>query len=299
MAASAPDAYNPLATFPMHSEKAVSDRFLIALLIAGLIHAALILGVNFEMPKPEKIRKSLDITLIQSASRVAPKKADFLAQENQVGSDEGEKKALPRTAPPPREGVGRQVERAAVAPTPVREARRKPVLVQEKSPKKVVADDGEEDRPQPELPKLSAETLSQQITEVSATLSQSHETDTHHPRIVHINSVNAHKYKAAAYEHAWQQKIERIGNLNYPDEARRQKLSGSLVMSVGINPDGSIQNIKISHSSGHQVLDDAAERIVRLASPFSPFPAELRQEADVLVIIRTWRFYSDYRLETR
>lgn len=283
----------------MHSEKVVSDRFLIALFIASLIHAALILGVNFEMPRPEKLKKSLDITLVQSASRVAPKKADFLAQENQIGSGEGEKKALPKAAPLPREGSGQQAERAASVPAPVREARRKPVLVQEKSEKKVATHDGEEDRPQPELPRLSAESLSQQITEVSAALSQSRETDTHRPRVVRINSVNAHKYKAAAYEHAWQQKIERIGNLNYPDEARRQKLSGSLVMSVGINPDGSVQAIKISHSSGEQVLDDAAERIVRLAAPFAPFPAELRQEADVLVIIRTWRFYSDYRLETR
>ena len=101
------------------------------------------------------------------------------------------------------------------------------------------------------------------------------------------------KYKAAAYEKAWQAKVERLGNLNYPNEARRKKLSGSLILSVGLNDDGSIYNIKVRHSSGHKVLDDAAVQIVRLAAPFAPFPDGLKEQADVLVITRTWKFFNN------
>lgn len=285
----------------MHNDRAVSDRFLIALLIASLVHALLILGISFEMPKSEKIKKGLSVTLVLAPSRAAPDKADFLAQENQFGSGTGEKKAIPHAEPLPREAPPAKPATRIPAPVPEprHEARRKPVLVKERAEKKIVADAGEEDQPKRNLPKFSADLLSQQITEVSTALSNSHDTETRHPKIVYINSVNAHRYKAAAYEHAWQQKIERIGNLNYPDEARRQKLSGALVMSVGIRQDGSIYSIQVRHQSEHKVLDEAAERIVRLAAPFAPFPDELKQEADVLVITRTWRFYNNYRLETR
>lgn len=281
----------------MRVDRTAADRFLVALLIAGLVHALAILGIAFEPPKLEKIKKSLAITLIPSPSREAPEKADFLAQENQFGSGTAEKKAIPRSLPLPREGAGKQAEKVPVT-SPVREAKRRPMLVQEKSEKKIATEDGDDEKPKPEPQKFSADLLSQQIAEVSAEMSQNQETEARHPRVVYINSVNAHKYKAAAYEHAWQQKIERIGNLNYPEEARRQKLSGSLLLAVGIRADGGIDSIKVRQSSGHPALDDAAIRIVRLASPFAAFPEELKQEADVLVITRTWRFYNDYRLET-
>lgn len=243
----------------------------------------------------------MSVTLVRTPSKAAPEKADFLAQENQLGSGTAEKKAIPRAEPPPRETPpARPTERPpAPVPEPMREARRKPVLVKEKSEKKIVADEGEDEQPKPNLPKFSADLLSQQISEVSTALTESHDTEARHPKIVYINSVNAHKYKAAAYEQAWQQKIERIGNLNYPDEARRQKLSGALVLAVGVRQDGSIYSVQVRQPSEHKVLDEAAERIVRLAAPFAPFPDELKQEADVLVITRTWRFYNNYRLETR
>lgn len=281
----------------MYTERVASDRFLIALLIASLVHALAILGIGFERPKPEKIKKSLAVTLIQHPSREAPEKADFLAQENQFGSGTGEKKAIPRARPMPREGTGKQAERTAET-SPSREAKPRPVLVQEKSEKKIIAEEGEDEKPKPEPRKFSADALSQQIAEVSEELNRNLETEARKPRIVYINSVNAHKYKAAAYEHSWQQKIERIGNLNYPEEARRRKLSGSLLLAVGIRQDGSVFSIQVRQSSGHPALDAAAENIVRLASPFAPFPEELKRDADVLVITRTWRFYNDYRLET-
>jgi protein TonB len=84
--------------------------------------------------------------------------------------------------------------------------------------------------------------------------------------------------------------VEKIGNLNYPEEAKRRKLYGNLLMHVAVRADGSVEKIRIRRSSGHKLLDDAAVRIVRMAAPFAPFPPEIREEVDVLDITRTWQF---------
>lgn len=103
-------------------------------------------------------------------------------------------------------------------------------------------------------------------------------------------SASTKEYKYAAYMEAWRSKVERVGNLNYPDAARKQKISGSLILDVALNKDGSINQITVRKSSGHKILDDAAIRIVELASPYSPFPAQIREETDILHITRTWQF---------
>ena len=89
---------------------------------------------------------------------------------------------------------------------------------------------------------------------------------------------------------AWRAKGERVGNLNYPDEARKRKLTGSVILDVALNPDGSVNEITIRGSSGQKILDDAAIRIVSLASPFSPFPDNIKVDTDILHITRTWQF---------
>ncbi len=107
-----------------------------------------------------------------------------------------------------------------------------------------------------------------------------------------------HKY--AAYMEAWRQKVERIGNLNYPDEARRRNLSGNLLLDVALNPDGSINEITLRRSSGERVLDDAAMRIVKLAAPYAKFPDAIREDdVDILHIERTWQFLSGDRFISR
>ena len=96
----------------------------------------------------------------------------------------------------------------------------------------------------------------------------------------------------------WINRVERIGNLNYPDQARREKLSGTLILDVVINADGELVKADLRQSSGHQILDDAAKRIVQLAAPYSPFPPKLRKEADVIHITRSWEFLNDSSLRT-
>jgi protein TonB len=108
-------------------------------------------------------------------------------------------------------------------------------------------------------------------------------------------SARTREHRYAAYMEAWRAKVERVGNLNYPDEARRRNLSGDLLLDVAIRTDGSVVEISVRRSSGHKVLDDAAARIVRLAAPFAPFPKSIKEETDILHVQRTWRFLTGNR----
>ncbi len=292
---------------------AAPDRLIIAVFLAAVVHAVLILGIRFDLesPKPKKVSRSLDITLITQPSKEAPEKAEFLAQENQIGTRNNKKKAQPARPQPTERKVTKRPQpskRKAVEPAksskpaPVRHETQ-PVLTQSQSRKKIAAAPARKSSEQPtekKRPDLSAANLSRQIAQVGAEYSRATAQYAKRKKIVFINSVNAHKYMAAAYERAWQDKVERIGNLNFPEEARRKKLSGNLLLSVGINKDGTIYSIEVRRSSGHKVLDDAAKRIVRLAAPFAPFPQGLREQADVLVITRTWKFFNDsYQLSNK
>ena len=97
-----------------------------------------------------------------------------------------------------------------------------------------------------------------------------------------------HKY--AAYMESWRSKVEQVGNLNYPEVAKQKQLSGSLVLNVAINSDGSVAQISVVRSSGQKILDDAAVRIVSMAAPYEPFSDEILKEVDTIHITRTWQF---------
>ncbi|MEW6037470.1 MAG: TonB family protein [Pseudomonadota bacterium] len=278
----------------MSLESHDQSRLLLALLIAFALHAAAILGLNAKPAGTSKdMPRAFEVTLLRLPAREAPKRAEHLAAENQRGDEQQE-----RVEPLPGSGVEKSAETAQhKKPRPVTEhPPRKP------APKSPQAERSVETAPMPELEAappahISAESLSRQIAEFGAAYVRQQQ-EAPHPRMVYINSVNAHKYKAAAYERAWQDKIERIGNLNYPEEARRKNLTGSLLLSVALRPDGSVYKVQVRRSSGEEALDDAAVRIVHLAAPFAPFPVELREEADMLVITRTWKFLNGTRLET-
>ena len=106
------------------------------------------------------------------------------------------------------------------------------------------------------------------------------------------------EYRFAQYMEDWRLKVERVGTLNYPDAARG-KLYGSLTLTVTLGRDGEVLTISIDRSSGHQILDDAARRIVQMASPYSPFPPDIRRDTDILEITRTWSFTQGDALETK
>ncbi len=153
-----------------------------------------------------------------------------------------------------------------------------------------------ESKPSPTAEQLIARSFA--LASLNAELQQRLEERADRPRRKFI-SASTQEYRFASYMEAWRTKVERIGNINYPDEARREKLSGSLLLDVALLPDGSVDEITVRRSSGHTVLDAAAVRIVELAAPYAPFPEDIRRDIDVLHITRTWKFLNTEEFRAR
>jgi protein TonB len=94
----------------------------------------------------------------------------------------------------------------------------------------------------------------------------------------------------APYLDAWRRKVERIGTINYPTAARGAAAQASPVVEVGIAADGTLDRVIIRRTSGDPRLDQAALAILRLASPFDPFPPELAAQYRVLRFAYEWQF---------
>ena len=144
-------------------------------------------------------------------------------------------------------------------------------------------------RQPPSLGLMAPAEILQERARLNAEISRTWQEYQKRPRHKFLNA-RTQEYKFAAYMDAWRAKVESVGNLNYPSEAKRRHLTGNLLLDVALNTDGSINGISIRRSSGQQILDDAAIRIVELAAPFAPFPSEIRADLDVLHITRTWKF---------
>lgn len=266
----------------------VQDSLLMTLFIAAIIHVIILLSVRFGVPQPEKLSKQIEITLATLPSKKAPKKADFLAQENQIGG--GVEMNKPE---PTKQQIASQGDSEMKPPgqrQPQAESKpqaEKKLITQIQADQKITIT--KKDLPPSEIEesKLTVEALKRQIAELGEQIRYSKKSS-EKTRIKFVNSVSTHKSIAAQYMKDWEAKIERVAHLNYPEVARRFK--GSLMMDVGINADGTISLIRITKSSGKKALDDAAKRIVRLSAPFPALPSQLLEELDVLAIHRVWGF---------
>lgn len=278
-----------------------TDRLGLTLFFAVVVHALVILGVTFsrEINKEPASTPTLEIILAHNPSKTKVENPDFLAQAHQEGGGTSETRHRPMAPPPaPASGaqgnapVSQSPASVKAAPAPVPEQ-----VTTQRSPEQrpIPAD---ETSPAPQVPSAAVELVmrSREIARLEAELSDSIQTYARRPKHRFISARTA-EYRDAAYLAAWQAKIETVGNLNYPEEARRRNLHGQLLLDVALNPDGSINDIKLIRSSGQKVLDDAAMRIVKLAEPFGAFPEGMRKDTDVLHITRTWQFLSN-RLET-
>nr|WP_314577452.1 energy transducer TonB [uncultured Pseudomonas sp.] len=271
-----------------------ADRLGFTLMIAALVHLALILGVGFTYVKPEKISQTLEITLAPFKSDTKPKDADFLAQENQQGSGTLDKKAVPKTteiAPYQDTKINKVTPPPAAKPVVKQEAPKTAVATKAQAPQKTVAkrDEVKPDEPKKAAPTFDSTQLNSEIASLEAELADEQQAYAKRPKIHRLSAASTMRDKGAWYKEDWRKKIERIGNLNYPEEARRQQIYGSLRMMVSINRDGTLYEVLVLESSGQPLLDQAAQRIVRLAAPFAPFTGDLA-DIDRLEIIRTWKF---------
>ena len=218
---------------------------------------------------------------------------------------------IPEPLPIPEPPVAEPEVIEVVEPQPIEPVSPDKIITQTKADRQVEVAEKIEDQPKeiaeiipPAKPQLSARDLifqaKNEINRLEQKLNTSTKSFSKRPRKRPLSS-RTKEYAAAAYHEAWRRKVERIGNLNYPQEAKRQRINGSLMLSVDINPDGSVppDGIVISRSSGHKVLDDAAVKIVRLAAPYSAIPENVLQGYDMITIIRTWKFETDRGLLSR
>ena len=278
---------------------ASNDSFAVSLLMALGLHGLVLLGVGFVLDfKPlTHPLESLDVVLVNWRSESQPDEADFLAQASQQGGGESNEASRPSqentgASPGPANGddpMDQQEQTSSVA-----DAAREQVLIENEQAEFAQQITAIE---QPEPPLPSAALLMQEsmvMAKLQPGIQRDRESQSKLPRRKWI-SANTREYEFAAYMQAWVAKVERVGNLNYPEEIRRLKLTGDLVMTVGINADGSVENIEIQRSSGTPQLDLAATRIVRLAGPYSPLPEHINTSVDVLHITRTWRFSRDFK----
>jgi protein TonB len=291
-------------SLPFHGKRP-SDPFGIALIIAVILHALVLFGVSFDLPHyaPPNPERTLDISLIPTqTTKSKPEDPDFLAQQSSAGgAPEFDKErpaaqpSLPAVVPETRPAIEEQ-RAGAPEPKPVAE---KAVLTTRESPRRVEQHKLEKTVRSPQQLDVAQllDRSRRDIEQLSLELDQQSRMSSRTQRRRAINA-STQEYKYAAYLEAWRKKVERIGNLNYPDEAKRKKLYGNLLLHVPVKADGSIEGdeVRIVRSSGHKILDDAAIRIVKLAAPFAPFPPEIRKEVDVLDITRTWQFLSNNRL---
>ena len=281
-------------TIPAHSVHAYmdsGDRMLVAMVLAGALHLLVILGISVtpETPDQQDQLPTLDITLVPKNTTPPPKEADYLAQTSQDGAGNTTEKIRPQyqqeahqaSAPPP-------------SPAPAQTQNLARPDAQRKT--QVVEDSLEAQRPQPSAVEMINRSL--ELVQLDQQLKQSMQAYSKLPRQAFI-SARTQEFKYASYMNDWVSKVERIGNLNYPDEARRQSLTGSLMLQVAVNQDGTVRNIRLLRSSGYKVLDDAAIRIVQLAAPFAALPPEISKDTDILHITRTWEFINNKGLSTR
>ena len=284
------------------SSNMANERFGFTLFVSIALHVVLILGVGFGILEQASSSTSLEITLAHYRSQDAPQEADFLAQENQQGSGSLEDKAAPSTPVESRFSDDRiQDVSPFMESNDIEQQRQEQVITSTADALQVKDEKVIEETPevadQP-LENLTDAEFNQRLSSLQAQLAIRRQEYAKRPRRYTISSASTQKARDAIYLDNWRKKVEAVGNLNYPTEASTQGIYGNLRLLVSLRADGSVANIRALSSSGHKVLDDAAIRIVHLASPFAPFPADLRQEADILDIVRTWQFQRNNSLRS-
>lgn len=281
-----------------------NDRLGLTLFLALAFHALIILGVGFEFEDPARRQRlhTLDVTLVHSRSEEAPEQPDYLAQENQQGAGDTRERVRPTRS----ESIPSPADIPGPSPSTAPPASPRPP---QKEPPRVItrAPSDQQVQPTPDQPRVIEQEradaaqlirLGKEIARLEARIDATQHAYSQRPKPRFLNA-NTRKFEDAAYLNAWTQKVERIGNLNYPDEARQRGLSGSLIMEVTLRPDGSLAGIRVLEPSDHPVLDEAAARIVRLAAPFAKVPAGVLGEHNELRITRTWVFTSRNELISR
>ena len=302
----------------------------VAVWVSIAIHAV-ILTIHFE-PELKKLADrlpSLDVVLVNAKTKTAPDKAEALAQANLDrggNTDENRKMKTALPAPlqkttevklKPNSEAHSAAKSAKLQAKEAREQKRVDVLekqaqellTQINSTKKIESNPtqnaaaaepelGEQINKSKTLDRGTLIAASLEMDRLQAQIDKRQEEYQKRPKRKFIGA-RTKEYRFALYVESWRQKVERIGNMNYPEAAKAQKLYGQLRMTVSIKADGSLEGVVIDQKSNYPVLDEAAKRIVELAAPYAVFPEDIKKDTDILSITRTWTFTQDDALETK
>jgi periplasmic protein TonB len=263
--------------------------------VSVVFHVILVFLVSFVGIDPRSFappHNVMDVVLVNAKSTDRPLKADALAQANLDGggnTDEARRAKTP--LPAIEQSASRNEVQAAQERVKQLEQEMKTLMTQVKSSAKIMQGEVAQQAAGSPNP-LSASDIVEKTAEIArleAAISREYEQYQQRPKRKFVGARTT-EYRFAQYVDSWRLKIERVGNLNYPEEAKAKKIYGALQLTVAIKADGEVEDIQINRSSGQRVLDEAAKRIVRLAAPYERFPDNIRRDTDILHITRTWMF---------
>ena len=280
------------------------ERFRFMIFLSACAHALLVLGVGFTYLTDANNEATIEVTLAQYRSQIQPDDADFIAQENQTGSGSQDEATVPSS---PFLSDLNDADINEVRPAPeaqvLNETPEQPKLTTLTSinAEQVIAQQRnapEQEEKQALSEQSSSEEISLAIASLQAQLDLQQQAFARQPRKYTLSSASARKSHEASYLDSWRRRVEAVGNINYPVQARQQQVYGNVRMLIALNASGQISETRIIQSSGESLLDQAAVEIVNLAAPFEPFPEELKAEADILEIVRTFRFHEGNTLSS-
>lgn len=272
-------------------------RIALALMASFALHG-IVLSSQFIQINPrhfEDLTPPMEVVLVNARTADAPLNPEVLAQVDLAGGgnvdeDRRAKSPLPYKPEPAEASV-----EAAQARVRQLEEQARQLLTRIKSDSAVAS--AEESAPRKEVDSADLMAQAAEVAKLQAQISRNWDEYQKRPRREFVGA-NAKNYVFARYVEDWAAKVEKIGNLNYPEAARRHHIYGSLILTVSIHSDGRLEKVEITRPSGSEVLDQAAVRIVELAAPYAPFSREMREQADIISISRTWRFTRSDRLES-
>lgn len=272
------------------------DRNALTFTLSSLFLATIVLGIGFKPDNEQpEVLYSMEIILSKKSNLEAPEEADFLAQNNQLGGGNQDEKVRPQNITSATaqmaEGISQQHTEKQ---TKNHLQQQKQQTINSKNEQlKIEATDRPTEQKQQQS-KQEKETPEQKLARIERELAKKLEQYAKKPRSKYISS-SSKAYEYAPYIHKWVKKIERTGDLNYPEKAKQKNFQGNVMLTVGIKKDGRVHEVKVIKSSGYRFLDEAAKHIVELAQPFDPLP-ETKERVDILYITRTWQFLPGHLL---
>jgi protein TonB len=267
-----------------------------AILAALVLHIAVLLSLSFSPENKRNYAPQIEVTLALRADKPNTDNASHIAAFDQSGDGDAADNPLPTSPNVDLQNQQPVPDQAMPQPPDSRVDPQRDAIATAAAARRRVPDTNPEDAKQSQLLEgISPEVdrLSQELAGLEAELDEQTRTYAELPRTRRLTSVSAKRAVDAAYLLDWRQRVEAVGNKYYPEASVRYGIYGSLRLLVVIRQDGSLEDIRVLSSSGFAVLDEAAIKIVRMAAPYAPFPAELRASTDRLEIIRTWQFQED------